>query len=143
MPLFFCLIFGATATAACRLNLIASGAFTSAKLLNGECDRTEECAGVFFVGAAYAFLFGNAVIGCLYKDLRGSHDSNDGENTEGNVYSCTRGGVYQGAVKIGRESIRKLGYRRRALLTRASTFALYLRSEHQRLHRFHDGNGCI
>ena len=60
--------------------LMRRNVFGRAKLIYGKCHSVEKSARIIFVGS-YALLIGNAIFGCAYEVLRGTHDSDNRENS--------------------------------------------------------------
>ena len=118
-------------------------AIVSAELLYRERNRSEECARVFVVRTAYAFFFGNAVIGCLHEDLRRSYDSDNREDTKGNEDLRAGRIVYERSVKVSTDGIGNFGNGCGTALARTSAFAVNARAENQGLYGFYNRNRCI
>ena len=125
---------------ALRRVLLAEYTFTSTELRNGKGDRSEKSARIFIIRCGNTFLFGNAVIGGLNKDLRRTNDTNDRKNAKRNVYTRTRRIVHQGSIQLYADRIGDLGNQSRALLAGWRAIALYASSKHDRLNGFDDSN---
>ena len=131
-----------TARAVIFLRLLIIHKSAAAKLTYRECDTLKERAGIIIICGIGTFLIRNAVIGCVYKKLCGSHNSYNREYTERNVNSVALAVQYELIAKRVFNTLGDIVVFCRC--TRAGTVAIRnLSSKDYRLYCFNNGLGVV